>query len=141
MNRMLFKISLLVLIFLPISLTYALSPMPESIKWHSYSASAFSDAKREHKLILLFAKVEWCPWCQKMENYTFQDPEVAQIVNARYIPIRIDLENDGNVASRYEIKSIPTVLILDSQNRVLKTISGYTYPHGLAKTLRATTEP
>lgn len=128
-------LSIIFFLMLPLFLSVG-QAQASSIKWQEWSKDAFSQAKQEHKRVLIFGKVSWCHWCQQMEAYSFQDPLVVQIVNANYIPIRIDIEDSQALASRYEISDIPTVLIVDDENRIIKRYSGYTSSRILANRLK-----
>src|SRR5689334_22745535 len=75
-------------------LSGSLYASPRPIHWQEWSRPLFKRAEQEHKLVLVYGRVSWCHWCQQMESSTFADPQVERIVNARFIPIRVDVEND-----------------------------------------------
>src|SRR5690348_16642395 len=70
----------------------------QSIHWRGWSTEVFPQAKKEHKLILIYGGVTWCHWCQQMEASTFRDPGVVQIVREHYIPIHINVEESEALA-------------------------------------------
>lgn len=105
-----------------------------SISWQKYSTRIFSQAKKSGKLILIYGKAGWCHYCQKM-NGTFNDGSITMIVNNNFIPVKVDIDTDQAVASSYNISSVPTILIVDANNRVLDTFAGYSDPATFAGAL------
>src|SRR5690242_18960123 len=101
------KATWLVLLFFILTRFYSFSYAAGDIRWSNWSPAVFKLAKQEHKLVLIFGKVSWCHWCQKMINETFKDPGVIQTVSRSYIPVKVDIEEDLAVGSRYHISEIP----------------------------------
>ena len=131
------KIGLFILfLILPgfLSLSHA-AQASHSIRWQSWSLDVFKQAKKEHKLVLIFGKVSWCHWCQKMEGSTFPDPRVVELIHRSYVPIKVDLDEDAAVSSRYKITEIPSLIVLDEHNRELKRFYGYSSPQGVLREL------
>jgi thioredoxin-like negative regulator of GroEL len=111
---------------------------PASIKWQTYSDAAFADAKQQHKLVLLFGKATWCPWCQEMTR-SFKDPGVATIVMYNFIPVLVDIDADAPIAKQYKILSLPTMIILDGDKKILETFTGFQEPKDLIARLQVVT--
>jgi len=76
--------------------------MHQPIRWHEWGDEAFETAKRENKPILLDIGAVWCHWCHVMDRESYDDPEVAQIVNDRYIAIKVDRDERPDIDSRYQ---------------------------------------
>jgi thioredoxin-related protein len=117
------------------SFSYAAPAASPTIRWQPWSLSIFKRAKTEHKLILIFGKVAWCRWCQKMESSTFPDPRVVELIHKNFIPVKVDLEDDMAVSSRYRIKEIPSLIVLDEHNKELERFYGYSSPQGVLREL------
>ena len=62
------------------------------VKWYPFSKEAFDKAKKENKLIFLSIGYSTCHWCHVMEEESFEDNEVADILNKYYISIKVDRE-------------------------------------------------
>jgi len=77
--------------------------MHQPINWHEWSEEAFDQAKREEKPILLDIGAVWCHWCHVMDRESYEDPEIAEIVNQRFIAIKVDRDERPDVDSRYQI--------------------------------------
>jgi len=77
--------------------------MHQPIRWHEWSEEAFAAAQRENKPILLDIGAVWCHWCHVMDRESYDDPEVAQIVNERFIAIKVDRDERPDIDSRYQL--------------------------------------
>ena len=85
------------------SSSYLRSAMHQPIRWHEWGAEAFDEAKRENKPILLDIGAVWCHWCHVMDRESYEDPEVAQIVNERFVAIKVDRDERPDIDSRYQV--------------------------------------
>ncbi len=65
------------------SSAYLRSAMHQPIQWNEWGEQAFATAQRENKPILLDIGAVWCHWCHVMDRESYDDPEVAKIVNER----------------------------------------------------------
>lgn len=108
-----------------------------SIQWQSYSGLIFDQAKKEHKLVLLYGKSDWCHWCQKMDSSTWNDSAVIDVVNASFIPVKVDVTDDAEIAKSYNIKGTPTLVIVSGNRQVVKTLYGFSEPYELVGNLKA----
>lgn len=107
----------------------------KSIQWQHYSSQAFAQAKKEHRLVLIYGKAEWCHWCQKMSATTWIDPVIVQLVVGHYIPVKVDIDSDEELARRYSINATPTIVILDANDKVIKYLPGYSTAQEMANEL------
>src|SRR5574340_48107 len=84
------------------SSSYLRSAMHQPIRWHEWGEEAFASARRENKPILLDIGAVWCHWCHVMDRESYEDPEVAQIINDNFIAIKVDRDERPDVDSRYQ---------------------------------------
>ena len=84
------------------SSSYLRSAMHQPIRWFEWSAEAFETAKRENRPVLLDIGAVWCHWCHVMDRESYDDPEVAQIVNDNYVAIKVDRDERPDIDSRYQ---------------------------------------
>src|SRR5262252_1225619 len=84
------------------SSSYLRSAMHQPILWHEWSEEAFAEAKRENKPMLLDIGAVWCHWCHVMDRESYDDPEVAKIVNENFIAVKVDRDERPDVDSRYQ---------------------------------------
>src|ERR1017187_3456059 len=79
------------------------SAMPQPIQWHEWGEDAFAAARRDNKPMLLDIGAVWCHWCHVMDRESYDDPEVAQIVNDNYIAVKVDRDERPDIDSRYQV--------------------------------------
>ncbi|HKN33472.1 MAG TPA: thioredoxin domain-containing protein [Terriglobales bacterium] len=82
---------------------YLRSAMHQPIQWHEWGEEAFDLAKRENKPMLLDIGAVWCHWCHVMDRESYDNPEVAQIINQRFIPVKVDRDERPDIDSRYQV--------------------------------------
>jgi uncharacterized protein len=85
------------------SSSYLRSAMHQPIRWHEWGEEAFEEAKRENKPILLDIGAVWCHWCHVMDRESYDDPEIAQVVNERFVAIKVDRDERPDIDSRYQV--------------------------------------
>src|SRR5579862_1382673 len=85
------------------SSAYLRSAMHQPIRWHEWGEEAFATAKREDKPMLLDIGAVWCHWCHVMDRESYDNPEIAQIVNERFIAVKVDRDERPDIDSRYQV--------------------------------------
>jgi uncharacterized protein YyaL (SSP411 family) len=81
---------------------YLRSAMHQPIRWHQWGQEAFAAAQKEDKPILLDIGAVWCHWCHVMDRESYENPDVAAIVNEHFIAIKVDRDERPDVDSRYQ---------------------------------------
>jgi hypothetical protein len=76
--------------------------MHQPIRWHEWGAEAFASAQRENKPMLLDIGAVWCHWCHVMDRESYDDPEVAAIVNEHFIAVKVDRDERPDIDIRYQ---------------------------------------
>src|ERR1700721_659956 len=84
------------------SSAYRRSAMHQPVQWHEWSEDAFASARRENKPMLLDIGAVWCHWCHVMDRESYEDPEVAAIVNEHFIAGKGDRDERPDIDSRYQ---------------------------------------
>ncbi|HXP52228.1 MAG TPA: DUF255 domain-containing protein, partial [Bacteroidia bacterium] len=69
---------------------YLLQHAHNPVEWHPWGDEAFAKAKAENKLVLVSIGYSACHWCHVMEHESFEDEEVAGIMNDYYVCIKVD---------------------------------------------------
>ncbi len=80
---------------------YLLSHAHNPVDWRPWGTEAFEKAKREDKPIFLSIGYSTCHWCHVMERESFEDEEVAKVLNDRFVSIKVDREERPDVDSVY----------------------------------------
>ncbi len=84
------------------SSAYLRSAMHQPIRWHEWGEEAFASAQRENKPMLLDIGAVWCHWCHVMDRESYDDPEVAAIVNEHFVAVKVDRDERPDIDSRYQ---------------------------------------
>ncbi|HEX4022469.1 MAG TPA: thioredoxin domain-containing protein [Acidobacteriaceae bacterium] len=84
------------------SSSYLRSAMHQPIAWNEWGEEAFALAQHENKPILLDIGAVWCHWCHVMDRESYEDAEIAAIVNEYFIAIKVDRDERPDVDSRYQ---------------------------------------
>ena len=84
------------------SSAYLRSAMHQPIQWHEWGTEAFAAAQRENKPMLLDVGAVWCHWCHVMDRESYDDPEIAAIVNEHFIAVKVDRDERPDIDSRYQ---------------------------------------
>src|SRR6266704_2642996 len=69
--------------------------------WYPWGPEAFAKAKKENKLIFLSIGYSSCYWCHVMERESFNNEEVAKILNDKFICIKVDREERPDIDQIY----------------------------------------
>lgn len=80
---------------------YLLDHAHNPVDWYPWGDDAFEKAKSENKLIFLSIGYHACHWCHVMEKESFEDVEVAEVLNAKYICIKVDREERKDLDAIY----------------------------------------
>jgi len=84
------------------SSAYLRSAMHQPIQWQEWGAEAFAAARRDNKPMLLDIGAVWCHWCHVMDRESYDDPEIAAIVNQHFIAVKVDRDERPDIDSRYQ---------------------------------------
>src|SRR6266478_2995176 len=103
------------------------SPRPNrahEIKWRGWSDEAFAEASKLDRPILLSISAVWCHWCHVMDETTYSNSGVIDLINREYVPIRVDNDVRPDINQRYNMGGWPTTAFLTSSGELL---TGATY--------------
>jgi uncharacterized protein YyaL (SSP411 family) len=80
---------------------YLLQHADNPVDWYAWGEEAFGRARDEDKAILLSIGYAACHWCHVMEHESFEDDETAQLMNERFVCIKVDREERPDVDGLY----------------------------------------
>lgn len=80
---------------------YLLQHAHNPVDWYPWCPEAFDKARQEGKPIFLSIGYSTCHWCHVMERESFEDPEVADVLNQSYVSIKVDREERPDVDGVY----------------------------------------
>ncbi len=80
---------------------YLLQHAENPVDWYPWGDEAFEKAKRENKPIFLSIGYSTCHWCHVMAHESFEDEEVAKLMNDAFVSIKVDREERPDIDSVY----------------------------------------
>lgn len=80
---------------------YLLQHSDNPVDWYPWSEEAFSKARAEDKPIFLSIGYSTCHWCHVMAHESFEDLEIADILNKYYVSVKVDKEERPDIDSIY----------------------------------------
>ncbi|PYQ34167.1 MAG: thioredoxin domain-containing protein, partial [Acidobacteria bacterium] len=80
---------------------YLLQHAHNPVEWYPWGEEALAKARRENKPIFLSIGYSACHWCHVMERESFENEEVASILNERFVSIKVDREERPDIDSIY----------------------------------------
>ena len=80
---------------------YLLQHAHNPVDWYAWKPEAFERAKKEDKPILVSIGYSTCHWCHVMERESFEQEDVAAIMNENFINIKVDREERPDVDQIY----------------------------------------
>jgi uncharacterized protein len=107
------------------------------IEWRPWSDSVFAQAKQEGRFVLLDLGTGWCHWCHVMEEVTYRDPAVIELIRKRYIAVRVDADSRPDLSNRYEDYGWPATIVYGSDGGEIVKRQGYIPPKPMTSMLQA----
>lgn len=102
------------------------SPLPnraDIIPWREWSEAAFTQARAEDKPVMVFLGAFWCRFCQRMDEQAFSDTEVIALLNAYFIPLRVEYTQRPDVDARYNLNGWPTIAFMAPNGQLLAAVN------------------
>jgi uncharacterized protein YyaL (SSP411 family) len=82
--------------------SYLRSACHQPVHWHPWGKAAFVRARAEKKPILLDIGAVWCHWCHVMDRESYEDPEIARLINELFVAVKVDRDERPDVDARYQ---------------------------------------
>ncbi len=84
------------------SSAYLKSAAHQPIDWYEFGEAAFAEAQKSDRLILLDIGAAWCHWCHVIDRESYENEEIARIINEHYIPVKVDRDQRPDIDARYQ---------------------------------------
>ena len=82
------------------------------VNWREWGEDAFEEARQQNKLVVLYIAAFWCGFCQRMDETALSDDETIALLNAFFVPIRVEESQRPDVDLRYNQNGWPTISFL-----------------------------
>src|SRR5687768_9793781 len=80
---------------------YLLQHKDNPVEWYVWGEEAFADAKASGRPVLLSVGYSACHWCHVMAHESFENPEIAALMNQLFVNIKVDREERPDVDAIY----------------------------------------
>jgi uncharacterized protein len=81
---------------------YLRSAAHQAVDWYEWGEEAFARSRAEDKPILLDIGAVWCHWCHVIDRESYENPQLAAIINRLFVPVKVDRDERPDVDSRYQ---------------------------------------
>src|SRR5581483_11786712 len=107
------------------------------IHWEQWSDDVFARAKKENKFVLMDLHAVWCHWCHVMDETTYRDPRVRQLIADKYIAVGVDQDARPDLSNRYEDYGWPATVVFNADGGEIVKRRGYLNPREMQRMLVA----
>lgn len=88
---------------------YLQSAAHQPIHWYPWGGDAFRSAQQHDRPVLLDIGAVWCHWCHVMDGESYEDPALAEYLNANFVCIKVDRDERPDVDARYQ-RAVQTLI-------------------------------
>lgn len=124
----------------------------QQVKWHTFT-EAIELSKKQPRKIFIDVYTDWCHWCKVMDEKTFQQPNIAKILNEKYYAVKFNAERKDTVMFQGRAfvstkqgnrpphqlaaailngkMSYPSIVFMNEKNQLITAMGGYQKPEDL----------
>ncbi|MFH1859596.1 MAG: thioredoxin family protein [bacterium] len=95
-----------------------------TIQWVSSFDDGLRMAKARNCSLMVDFSAEWCGWCKKLDEDTWTNKDVILLAQ-KFVCVKIDCDTDRQTPARYGAKSLPTILFMNTDGKVIHQVLGY----------------
>jgi len=113
-----------------------------AIHWEKGFEEALRRARKQRKPVFVDFWADWCTWCHRLDQTTYVDPEVVRLAGD-FVAVKVNTEGgpqQAEIAARYDVATLPTMLFLSPEGRLLLRVNGFRGPGQFPESLRRARE-
>lgn len=107
------------------------------VKWQEWTPDLFVRAKNQNKPVVLDLQAIWCHWCHVMDAKTYSDPQIAELLNTKFIPVQVDQDSRPDLSNRYEQYGWPATVFFKPSGGEIEIRSGFIKPDEMLALLQS----
>jgi thioredoxin-related protein len=111
------------------------------VDWQTDVTTAWKQAREQERPLLVFITTSNCRYCTMMQNVSFADPDVVEVIERGFVPTAVDAKDVSWLVRDQKVSSYPTTLIISPAAEVVDRIKGYVKPEELKPRLARTAAP
>lgn len=108
----------------------------QEVQWRFDYNAARKEAAQKGLPLVVDVGTPGCTWCVRLDLTTFRDPTVVKVMNEQFIPLKINAEQDAVLVQKMRISNYPTVVLADSEGKILGMMEGYKEAPGFLENLQ-----
>lgn len=96
----------------------------DSINWHEYEEGMELCNNNQEKVFLYFYS-DTCRYCKEMENKTFKDSSIIDMINTNFIPVKVNTDKEQGITRNYRVRGLPSVYFLSEDGEIINKYPGF----------------
>lgn len=98
------------------------------VYWRDNWEGALREAKENRRPLLLEVYLEGCPHCKRLDQETHPDAKVAEALNTKFVPVRLEGRQHMDIVQKFGVTGAPTTLIFSPEGEERHRFAGYLPP-------------
>ena len=99
-----------------------------TVNWLTYEQAQKIKHPAQPGKYMVYFYADWCRYCKAMDNETFKNQEIADYINNNFIPVRVNIDKEKQVAAFYGISGVPDLRFISSEGETIARVPGYVKP-------------
>jgi thioredoxin-like negative regulator of GroEL len=109
----------------PAGLGRSPAPVPEEAP--EFFATAFDEARKAKRAIVVSFGAKWCPACQRLKKETLSHPDVVDVLSGMQF-VEVDLDESPEVGHWYGVSAVPHVFLIDREGIIVDSVRSFEPP-------------
>lgn len=100
----------------------------EKVNWlHDYSKGVHESAACKRPMVIIVG-AKWCGYCRKLYEQTLPNPGIISLLNEQFVPVMLDADKEPELTQKLKVQSMPTVIVVSPERKILRRIAGFKSP-------------